>query len=245
VVLESGDRIRSRAVVCNADPKRTLGMLEGALPGGFRDRLEAWKVRSSVVKLNAALGRMPSFNAADSFEPQRAMVTITPGVDAAEQAFEACKRGEPRIGFAELYFQTGYDPSVAPPGHHVMSVFAHYAPYELAEGSWDTGREQVGDAILDEIAVHAPDVRECLTELEVLGPPDVEARIGLSGGQIFQGEVMPDQMWDRRLDHRTPVDGLYLCGAATHPAGSVIALNGRNAAVAVLEDAGVAAPASA
>jgi phytoene dehydrogenase-like protein len=219
-------------------------MLEGAVPGGFRDRLEAWKVRSSVVKLNAALGRMPSFNAADSFEPQRAMVTITPGVDAAEQAFEACKRGEPRIGFAELYFQTGYDPSVAPPGHHVMSVFAHYAPYELAEGSWDTGREQVGDAILDEIAVHAPDVRECLTELEVLGPPDVEARIGLSGGQIFQGEVMPDQMWDRRLDHRTPVDGLYLCGAATHPAGSVIALNGRSAAVAVLEDAGVAAPGS-
>jgi phytoene dehydrogenase-like protein len=126
-----------------------------------------------------------------------------------------------------------------------MSAFVHYAPYELMEGTWDSRRDEIGDLILDEIAVHAPDVRECVTELEVLGPPDVEERIGLSGGQIFQGEPMPDQMWDRRLDHRTPVEGLYLCGAATHPAGSVIALNGRNAAAAVLEDAGVAAPASA
>ena len=79
-------------------------------------------------------------------------------------------------------------------------------------------------------------MRDCVEEAEVLGPPDIEARIGLTGGQIFQGEALPDQMWDRRFDHRTPVPGLYLCGAATHPAGSVIALNGRNAATAVLED---------
>jgi phytoene dehydrogenase-like protein len=246
VVLESGDRIGARAVLCNADPKRALAMLGSAeLPDEFRERLESWKVRSSVVKLNAGLRRMPTFSAAGPVEPHRAMVTITPGLAAAEEAFEACQRGEPRVGFAELYFQTGYDPSVAPPGRHTMSAFCHYAPYELAEGTWDSRREGIGDLILDEIAVHAPDVRECVEELEVLGPPDVEARIGLTGGQIFQGEAMPDQMWDRRLDHRTPVEGLYLCGAATHPAGSVIALNGRNAAVAVLEDAGVAAPASA
>ena len=249
VVLESGELIRARAVVCNADPKRALAMLgDGELPGGFRERLESWKVRSPVVKLNAALSRMPDFAAAGDLEPQRAMVTITPGLEAAAEAFEACERGEPRIGFGELYFQTGYDDSVAPPGRHVMSAFCQYAPYELAEGDWSSRRDEIGTAILDAIAVHAPAVHDCVEELEVLGPPDIEARIGLSGGQIFQGEALPDQMWDRRLDHRTPVDGLYLCGAATHPAGSVIALNGRNAAMALLEDAGVpgpAAPASA
>jgi phytoene dehydrogenase-like protein len=92
--------------------------------------------------------------------------------------------------------------------------------------------------VIELIGAYAPDVGDCVEELEVLGPPDVEERVGLSGGQIFQGEALPDQMWDRRFDHRTPVQGLYLCGAATHPAGSVIALNGRNAAMAVLEDLG-------
>jgi phytoene dehydrogenase-like protein len=117
-----------------------------------------------------------------------------------------------------------------------MSVFAQYAPYELTEGDWERRRQEIGDLVLDAIAAYAPDVRECVEAMEVLGPPDVERRIGLTGGHIFQGEALPDQMWDRRLDHRTPVDGLYLCGAGTHPAGSVIALNGRNAAMAVIED---------
>jgi phytoene dehydrogenase-like protein len=244
VELESGELIRATTVISNADPKRTLAMLRSAdLPGDFRERLEGWQVRSPVVKLNAALRRLPTFSAAGSVEPHRAMVTITPGLEAAQEAFNACRRGEPRIGFAELYFQTAYDPSVAPPGCHTMSAFAQYAPYELADGDWDLRRSEIGDAVLDAIAVYAPDVHECVEHLEVLGPPDIEARIGLTGGQIFQGEALPNQMWDRRLDHRTPVDGLYLCGAATHPAGSVIALNGRNAAMAVLEDAGLAAPA--
>ncbi len=239
VELQSGERLRASRVVCNADPKRALAMLDGAAPDGFRERLEGWQVRSPVVKANAALKRLPGFSAAGGIHPHRAMVTITPGVDQAGEAFEACKRGEPRIGFAELYFQTAYDPTVAPPDGHTMSVFAQYAPYELAEGDWDSRREEIGRMILDAIAVHAPDVHDCVEHMDVLGPPDIEARIGLTGGQIFQGEVMPDQMWDRRLDHRTPVEGLYLCGAATHPGGSVIGLNGRNAAMAVLEDAGV------
>jgi phytoene dehydrogenase-like protein len=237
VELESGETIRARAVVCNADPKRALLMLEGAaIPDGFRERLEGWRVRSAVIKLNAALERLPTFDAAGDLDPCRAMVTITPGLDAGQEAFDACRRGEPRIGFAELYFQTAYDPSVAPAAGHTMSAFAHYGPYELAEGDWDSRREEVADAILGAIGAYAPDIRECVVERELLGPPDIERRIGLSGGQIFQGEALPDQMWDRRLDHRTPVEGLYMCGAATHPAGSVIALNGRNAAMAVLED---------
>jgi phytoene dehydrogenase-like protein len=240
VELESGETIRARTLVCNADPKRALAMLDGVeIPAEFRQRLSEWEVRSPVVKLNAALSRLPTFPAAGSVEPQRAMVTITPGPQAAQEAFEGCERGEPRIGFAELYFQTAYDPSVAPPGRHTMSVFAQYAPYELAEGDWDARRDEIATMILDAIAVHAPDVHECVEYLDLLGPPDIERRIGLTGGQIFQGDALPSQMWDRRLDHRTPAEGLYLCGAATHPAGSVIALNGRNAAMAVLDDGGI------
>jgi phytoene dehydrogenase-like protein len=236
VELESGELIRARAVVCNADPKRALAMLDGAVPTAFRERLEAWRVRSPVVKLNAGLARLPAFTAAGELEPHRAMVTITPGEEAMQEAFEACVRGEPAIGFCELYFQSAYDPTVAPPDRHTMSAFCHYGPYELAEGDWESRRDQIGRMILDEIAIHAPDINDCVEYVEVLGPPDIAERIGLTGGSIFQGEVLPDQMWDRRLDHRTPVEGLYLCGAATHPAGSVIALNGRNAAMAVLED---------
>ena len=239
VELESGDTIRARRVVCNADPKRALAMLDGQdAPDDFRERLSDWDVRSPVVKLNAALERLPTFAAAGDVEPCLAMITITRGVDAMQAAFAACERGDPAVGFAELYFQTAYDPSVAPEGRHVMSAFCHYGPYQLAEGSWDERRDEVAGLILDEIAIHAPDVRDCVVEAEVLGPPDIEERIGLTGGSIFQGQVLPSQMWDRRLDHRTPVDGLYLCGAATHPAGSVIALKGRNAALALLEDAG-------
>src|SRR5215208_2049177 len=243
VELESGELIRARRVLSNADPKWVLEMIEpDAMPLDYRQRLERWDVRSAVVKVNAALSRLPSFTAAGSVEPHRAMVTVTHGLDAAQEAFEAAKRGEPRVAWAELYFQTAYDASVAPPGAHVMSVFAQYAPYELAEGDWDSRRDEIGEQAVDLIETYAPGLRECLIETEVLGPPDVEERIGLTGGNIFQGETLPDQMWDRRLESRTPVEGLYLCGAATHPAGSVIALNGRNAAMAVLEDAGVAAP---
>jgi phytoene dehydrogenase-like protein len=241
VELESGELIRARTVISNADPKRVMSMLPGdALPDNYRERLDGWEVRSPTVKVNAALSKLPTFTAAGSVEPHRAMVTVTHGLDAAQDAFEAAKRGEPRVAWAELYFQTAYDASVAPPGAHVMSVFAQYAPYELAEGGWDSRRDEIGEAALDLIETYAPDLRECVTETEVLGPPDVEERIGLTGGNIFQGETLPDQMWDRRLESRTPVDGLYLCGAATHPAGSVIALNGRNSAMAVLEDAGIA-----
>jgi phytoene dehydrogenase-like protein len=192
--------------------------------------------------VNAALSRLPTFTAAGTVEPHRAMVTVTHGLDATQEAFEACKRGEPAVAWAELYFQTAYDPSVAPPGAHVMSAFAQYAPYELAEGHWGSRREEIGNQALDLIEAYAPDLRDCVIETEVLGPPDIEARIGLTGGNIFQGETLPEQMWDRRLEPRTPIEGVYLCGAATHPAGSVIGLNGRNAAMAVLEDAGVPAP---
>jgi phytoene dehydrogenase-like protein len=117
-----------------------------------------------------------------------------------------------------------------------MSVFAQYAPYQLATGDWTTRREEIGDLVLAHIARFAPDVAEVVEHRQVLGPPDIENRTGLTGGHIFQGECLPDQMWERRFSPRTPVEGLYLCGAATHPGGSVIGVNGRNAAMAVLAD---------
>jgi phytoene dehydrogenase-like protein len=237
VELESGDAIRAPTVICNADPKRLLAMLadaDGAVPADYRHRLEQWDVSSPVVKLNVAMSAVPQFKAARGVDPYRAMVCLAPSIDKQQAACEAARRGEPAFGFCELYFQSAYDPSVAPPGHHVMSVFAQYAPYELAAGSWESRRDEVADLVLDAIEVHAPNVRECALEVQVLGPPDIEERIGLSGGHIFQGQALPSQMWDRRLEARTPVEGLYLCGAATHPGGSVIALNGRIAANQVL-----------
>jgi phytoene dehydrogenase-like protein len=237
VRLEGGELIRAAAVVSNADPRRTLGLVDpGAVPGHYRARVDGWQLRSPVVKLNAALHRLPTFPAARGLEAHRAMVDVTRGLDAAQAAFADAERGVPNIGFCEVYFQTAYDPSVAPPGRHLVSVFAQYAPYDLAEGDWDGRRDEIGRLILDAIASFAPDLHDCVAEYEVLGPPDIERRIGLTGGHIFQGETMPDQMWEHRLTPRTPVPGLYLCGAATHPAGSVIALNGRNAAMAVLAD---------
>jgi phytoene dehydrogenase-like protein len=241
VTLEDGTRIRATTVISNADPKRTLGMLDGHdVDSDYRDRLERWKIRSPVVKFNAALDRLPSWTAAPGEEwPARATIDLTGTMDDAQRAFEAAERGEPAVGFGEIYIQTGYDPSPAPEDKHLLSVFGQYAPYELAEGTWDSRREEVARQFIELIDRFAPGFEDCLAEYEVLGPPDIEARIGLTGGNIFQGEVTPDQMWQGRLPARTPVDGLYMCGAATHPAGSVIALNGRNAAEAVLADAGV------
>jgi phytoene dehydrogenase-like protein len=240
VRIEDGTTINAASVLCNADPKVVLRLLGDAeIDAGFRERLEAWKVRSPVVKLNASLSRLPSWTAAPGEEwPARATIDVTGGVDEAQRAFESCDAGEPAVGFGEIYIQTGYDPSPAPPEKHLMSVFGQYAPYDFAEGDWDSRRKDVERQFVDLIARYAPDFPDCLEECEVLGPPDIESRIGLTGGNIFQGEVTPDQMWEGRLSARTPVPGLYLCGAATHPAGSVIALNGRNAAAAMLADQG-------
>ncbi len=189
------------------------------------------------MKFNAALERLPTWTAAPGEDwPARATIDATGTMEEAQRAFEACERGEPAVAFGEIYIQTGYDPSPAPEGKHLLSVFGQYAPYDIADGDWDARRDDVARQFIDLIARFAPDVEDCLVEHEVLGPPDIESRIGLTGGNIFQGEVTPDQMWEHRLTSRTPVPGLYLCGAATHPAGSVIALNGRNAAEAVLAD---------
>jgi phytoene dehydrogenase-like protein len=231
VVLASGERILGRTVLSNADPKRTLGLLDGDdVPAALADRVAAWRTDSPVCKLNALLERLPTWSAAAPGErPERAMISITAGVGGMQAAADRCRAGETAVGFCELYVHTAYDASIAPPGKHMLSVFAQYAPH-------GADRDAAGELVLDAVAAHAPDIRDCIEELEVLVPQDIEERIGLTGGHIFQGEVLPDQMWDRRFAPRLGVDGVYLCGACTHPGGSVIALNGRNAAMAVLED---------
>ncbi|MDA0168286.1 NAD(P)/FAD-dependent oxidoreductase [Solirubrobacter taibaiensis] len=233
VTLEDGTFIRARTVLCNADPKRALTMLTD-IPDDYRARLEAWQIRSPVVKFNAALTALPEFTAASGQAwPARATIDVTEGLDAAQRAFERCATGEPAVGFGEIYIQTGYDQTPAPQDRHLLSVFGQYAPYEM---DWSTRRDEVARQFIDLIARFAPNFPDIIEAYEVLGPPDIEERIGLTGGNIFQGEVMPDQMWEHRLTPRTPIDGFYFCGAATHPGGSVIALNGRNAAKAVLAD---------
>ena len=239
VRLEGGELVAARVVVSNADPKRTVRLCGEEVPEDYRRRVERWRTDSPVVKVNCGLSRLPRFSAARPADrPHRAMVSIARSIDATQEAYEASRRGQPAPEWCELYFQTAYDRSVAPPGRHTMTVFAQYAPAALATGDWDGRREEIGDLVLAAVARFAPDVVDVVEHRQVLGPPDVESRIGLTGGHIFQGECLPDQMWDRRLSPRTPMAGVYLCGAATHPGGGVSALNGRNAAMAVLADLG-------
>ncbi len=244
VVLEDGWRLAARTIVSNADPRTTLGLCAEAAPESFIRKVKDWRMEGPVLKINCALSRLPTFTAAGPYDsPHRAMVTIARSVDETQAAYERSRRGEPAPRWAELYFHSAYDPSVAPEGKHVMSVFAEYAPYTLAIGSWDERREAVADEAFAEIARFAPDIVDCVESRQVLAPPDIERAVGLSGGHIFQGECLPDQMWDRRFSPRTPMPGLYMCGASTHPGGSVMAINGRNAAMAVLADI-AAVPAS-
>jgi phytoene dehydrogenase-like protein len=237
VRLDDGTFVAAPVVVSNADPKRVLNLVDPqAIPSAYRARLERWDIRSPVVKFNAALRRLPSWTAAPG-ETFMALgtVDVTTGLEDAQTSFERCVAGEPAVGFGEIYVQTLHDPTPAPPGRHLMSVFGQYAPYDV-NGGWEVRRDQVARQFIDLIGRWAPDFEDCLEDYQVLGPPDIEAKVGLTGGHIFQGEVRPEQMWEHRLTPRTPISGVYLCGAATHPAGSVIATNGRNAAAAVLAD---------
>ena len=210
VVLEDGTTIRATTVISNADPKVTMRLLEGQdVPAAYRARIDAWKVRSPVVKFNAVLNALPDFTAAPGERyPAQATVDLTHGLEAAQDAADACARGEIAVGFGEVYVQTGYDPTPAPEGYHLLSVFGQYAPYDLAHGDWDSRRDEAAQQFISLIDTFAPGFRDILVHHEVLGPPHIEERVGLTGGNIFQGEVTPDQMWEHRLSARTPVAGL-------------------------------------
>ncbi len=190
-----------------------------------------------TVKLNVALRELPNFTARPGTrEPHHFGQINTPLTkDEWRTAHQTSREGRlpPRL-WTELYFQTAHDPSVAPEGVHTMSVFAQYVPYTFEDGSWETRRAEVERLALASIGHYCSNIPDAVIAAEVLGPPDIERHVGLTGGHIFQGEILPDYLWDRRLSPRTPMPGVFLCGACTHPGGSVIAVNGRNAAMEIL-----------
>jgi phytoene dehydrogenase-like protein len=244
-----GRRYRADVILSNADPSRTfLGMVgESHLPAEFADGVKRIKVKGSVVKVLMALGELPDFTAmpGTSVGPQHTGgIVINPSVEYLETAWDDCKRGHPsRRPFMDCYIQTATEEGLTPPGKHSMSLFVQYAPYDLAEGTWDERRDEIGANIIDTLATFAPNIPNAIEHLEVLGPPDIERIIGITGGNIFHGEILPDQMFGYRpvpgySDYRTPVDRLYLCGSGAWPGGAVFGAPGRNCALEALRDLG-------
>ena len=241
VVLEGGERIAARVVVSNADPRVTLRLLGSAADNGWRASVERVPIEGCTVKLNVHLHELPNFTARPGTnEPHHyGQINAPLTKDEWKAGFAAARRGElPEHLWCELYFQSVHDGSVAPAGTHTMSVFAQYVPYKFARGTWDERREEVGKLALSSLARFCSNIESAFIDKQVLGPPDIEKKVGLTGGHIFQGECLPPYMWSNRLTARTPMQGMYLCGACTHPGGSVIGINGRNAAMAVLKDLG-------
>ncbi|HVR33957.1 MAG TPA: NAD(P)/FAD-dependent oxidoreductase [Acidimicrobiia bacterium] len=232
VVLANGDLVEATVVVANADPVRTASMIGDP---GFAARVARTPIESATVKVTFALSELPDFGAAHA---TRAQVEIVTSADAMHQSYLAARAGTITDEiWCELYFQTPYDPSIAPEGKHVLSAFCQYGPYAWADGgSWDEHRREVGQVVTRSIERYAPGFGDLVEAVHVQGPPDIESSIGLTGGHIFHGEILPQYMWENRLGYRTGLGGVYLCGAGTHPGGSVIGINGRNAAMAVLED---------
>jgi phytoene dehydrogenase-like protein len=244
-----GRRYVADAIFSNADPTRTfLGMVgEAQLPADFVAGVKRIKVKGSVVKVLMALGELPNFTAlpGTTVGPQHTGgIVINPSIDYLETAWDDCKRGHPsRRPFMDCYIQTATEEGLTPPGKHTMSLFVQYAPYDLAEGTWDERRAAIGENIVDTLAEYAPNIPNAIEHIEVLGPPDIERVIGITGGNIFHGEILPDQMFDYRpvpgyADYRTPVAGLYLCGSGAWPGGAVFGAPGRNCAIEALRDLG-------
>ncbi len=237
VELEGGERVSAPVIVSNADPRVTLGLLGKSVDDEWRTKVESIPHTGCTMKLNALLSQLPDFTARPGKMQPHHLATVNTPLTKAEwqESFDAMRRGElPSRLWTEIYFQTAHDRSVAPEDLHTMSVFAQYVPYQFAEGNWDSRRAEVKQTAIESIARFCSNIPAAILEAEVLGPPDIEKKVGLTGGHIFQGECLPDYMWDRRLDCRTPMKGVYLCGACTHPGGGVVGLNGRNAAMEIL-----------
>jgi phytoene dehydrogenase-like protein len=239
VELESGERIMATVIVSNADPRTTLRLVGRTADAGWRAQVESIPMESLTVKVNMTLRELPNFRARPGVRADHHTGQINTPLtkDEWDRGLRTARAGEiPDRLWTELYLHSVYDPSVAPPGVHTLSVFSQYVPHTVASGSWDTRRGEVGQRVVDAIGRYCSNIPEAIIDLEVLGPPDIERRLGLTGGHIFHGDILPAFMWDRRLTTRTPMPGLYMCGVGTYPGGSVIGIHGRNAAKAVLQD---------
>ncbi len=238
VELDGGDRIDAPLVVSNADPRTTLRLLGDAADPAWRTRVESIPMTGCTVKLNVALRELPSFRARPGTAEPHHLGQINTPLSRGEwqSGFDAARAGElPERLWTELYFQSAHDRTVVPDGLHAMSVFAQYVPHTFRSGVWDSRRDEVAALALASLGRFCENIPEAVINVQTLGPPDIEREVGLSGGHIFQGECLPGFMWDRRLSPRTPMPGVFLCGACTHPGGSVIGVNGRNAAMEILD----------
>jgi phytoene dehydrogenase-like protein len=246
VVLDDGEEIFARVVVSNADPKRTfLGLIEpSALPEEFRRAIAGIKMDGPCAKVNLVLSEEPRLTAMpkDFTRPQRSLFTLVPSLEFAERCYGIARQGEiPEELWVDCVVATNVDPSLAPEGRNVMTCFVQYVPYRLREGTWDENRELLGDRVVRKIGEYAPNVPGAVIARQVLTPLDLERTYGLTEGNIFHGDLSLEQLfflrpvsgWSR---YRTPVEGLYLCGAGAHPGGGVTGAPGHNAAQQLLRD---------
>jgi phytoene dehydrogenase-like protein len=249
VALESGEEIEATDVLSSVDSRRTfLGLVEpGTLEPEFEEEVRRFKFRGSSGKVNLAVDRLPDFSCLPGVgEHLRGAISFSPSVDDMERAYDDAKYGHfSRKPYIDMIIPTLVDPSMAPPGKHVISCFVQYAPYKLAPelGTWDEQREAFGDAVIDRIAEFAPNIREIILHRNVQTPLDIERTTGLSEGNIFQGELSLEQLFFNRpvpgyARFRTPIRDLWLCGSATHPGGGIMGANGRIAAMEVLKARG-------
>ena len=248
VRLESGEEYRAAAVLSNAEPKRTFLQFcaDADLDKGFLKRIARFKSESGVIKLNIALKELPSFTCLPGTKPglqHSGSCDITPTPDWVQEAYEDAARGElSRKPYIEAYMQSATDPSIAPAGKHTISMFCQYAPYHLKGREWsEEVKNEMADRIVATMTEFAPNFADAVIERQVLSPLDIEQRYGLPNGNIFQGEITPDQLFSLRptpecARYRTPVAGLYLCGSGSHPGGGVMGAPGHNAAKALLKD---------
>jgi phytoene dehydrogenase-like protein len=245
VVLANGDELAADIVSSSVDPNLTfLKMIEpGHLPDEFLEEVRRYKFRGSSGKVNLALDALPDFKCMPGAGPHlRGAISISPAVDYMERAYDDAKYGDySRRPYIDMVIPTLTDPSVAPPGKHILSCFVQYAPYKLREGTWDEKREAFGDNVIDTVAEFAPNLKSIIRGRQVLTPLDMEREFGLTEGNIFQGELTLEQLFFLRpvpgwAQYRTPIKNLYMCGSATHPGGGIMGAPGRLAALEILKD---------
>ena len=232
VALRDGSELHADAVLSNADPLTTFGTLlePHDLPRSIAAKLTTWKCTGAALKLNLALGEPPNFTARPgaNLQPHHsATIHVAPDLDYQQAAHDDARRdGASRAPFLECFMQTPTDPSLAPPGKHLLSIFAQYFPYDRPDG-WDQrNREDAADLIVATLAQFAPNVPNAIEARQILAPPDLETRFGLRGGHIFHGELVPGQMLAERFPAKTGIDGLYLCGSGASPGGCVSGMPG-------------------
>jgi phytoene dehydrogenase-like protein len=245
VVLENGDEISADVVSSSVDPRNTfVRMMEPAnLPDEFMEDINRYKFRGSSGKVNLALDGLPDFTCLPGAGAHlRGAISISPSVDYMERAYDEAKYGRYSRGpYIDMVIPSLTDPSLAPPGKHVMSCFVQYAPYKLTEGPWDEKKEEFGDNVINTIAQYAPNIKNLIVGRQIVTPLDLEREWGLTEGNIFQGELSLEQLFFLRpvpgwAHYRTPIENLYMCGSATHPGGGIMGANGRLAALEILKD---------